>query len=713
MRLRQIVLLLVLGLSVMSRVTAQPAAKADAARLRALFFGRDSDTALMEGARAEVPLSNRSDLKAWYALNLARDGEGAKAISLAEEMTRKSSNDPWSWFALAGALNYARERPADALAAAERALKLLPKNPDMLWIRAQTLAADEKHREEAIAFVDRERGHVKNPAELLVTKAYALFRLSSGQQRDEGKIAAALATFEEARRLDPANLGAWYLPGSYLNNLRRSDEAYPLLKKALALAPRSTAVHDEYWRAINGSRELGADRKREEVEADVTAFLEAHGDRLSVLYAVSVISGTMKWDDRRKACEEKVLRLFADSSDAEWILVSRWRDLEETEAGRKSAEYRKMLADFIARPQHHLTGVLGEAYQSLFAILVADQSASGDDLYTVAQGALKYERNNPHITWVSIPIGLAERKVHVPDAERIAREGIDVLRKKIDSQREAYTSQGEYERAMGWYTSMGHDALGWVLFQEGRFGEAEKELLAAYDLYHDERRTLDHLGRFYLAQKDEAKAENYLVKGLAVQAQGTNPCETSLRSLYEKRRGSLDGFDAYLVALRDAERGKRRDRILGDRIANPGPVPAFDLKDLTGKRVSLDSLKGKVVVVNYWGIWCGWCVAELPEYQKLFEKYANDADVAILTIDNDQNPDDVSPWMSQKKYTFPVLLDDHYVEKTGITRFPTTWFLDQQGRKAFEKAGWSEKLLEEFGWRIEALKGGRGSEVPR
>ncbi len=128
-------------------------------------------------------------------------------------------------------------------------MTLRPGHADTLWIRAQTLANDSKRRGEAIAFVDRERGRAGNPAELLVSKGYALYMQSYGPRATKTKVTQALATFEEARTVEPTNLSAWYLPGTYLTGLRRGDEAYPLLKKALALSPGSTAVHQAYWSA--------------------------------------------------------------------------------------------------------------------------------------------------------------------------------------------------------------------------------------------------------------------------------------------------------------------------------------------------------------------------------------------------------------------------------------------------------------------------------
>ena len=54
--------------------------------------------------------------------------------------------------------------------------------------------------------------------------------------------------------------------------------------------------------------------------------------------------------------------------------------------------------------------------------------------------------------------------------------------------------------------------------------------------------------------------------------------------------------------------------------------------------------------------------------------------------------------------TVPVLVDDGYVGKGGIHGFPTTWFVDRGGHIVFTKLGSTEKLAEEFGWRVEALK---------
>jgi len=166
-------------------------------------------------------------------------------------------------------------------------------------------------------------------------------------------------------------------------------------------------------------------------------------------------------------------------------------------------------------------------------------------------------------------------------------------------------------------------------------------------------------------------------------------------------------FEVYLNAPEstEAEATDRKAEILSERIEDPERAPEFELEDLEGNTWTLDDYEGQIVIVNFWGIWCGWCVIEMPDLQTLHESLVDDPEVTIITINNDGKPDEVPPWMEEKKYGFPVLLDDGYVAaEAGISAFPTTWVLDRSGRIVFNKVGWSQELIEEFTWRIESLR---------
>ena len=689
--------------SVSAQTQAPPQASADAARTRTLFFQRDYEMALAEAAPKIASQPAGSELAAWHILANSRAGDEDAAVKAARLMVSNAPTSGWSWLALAGALYYRGEDVAEAAEAGAKAFQLMPDSPDAAWIHAQTLAGDEKRRQEAIAFID---GRRSRSAELVNVKGYVLYsQSSSGRTRDEAKLKAALDAFDEAHKIDPNNVNALYLPGTYLSGLRRADDAIPLLKQAVAIAPGSTAVHQAYWRALNGSQKLNAEQKVAEIQGDMTPFLQKHGSRAAVMYAASSMYGDLKNKDKQRELEEAVLAKFPGSMESEWIAAYRWREIQQQKDGNKTPEYRKILADFVARPTHHHTGLLGEAYRNLFFVLVEDKATTADTLRPILEGMVRCETTNVHIVHASALVSLADNKILLPEAEKLGRGSMDVLRKKVDSQRWAYETEGDYERGMNWMVSMGHDALGWVLFAEDKLDEAERQLLMSYEMNHESRVNLHHLGKFYEAKGDTSRAEHYYVAGLSVQAPGVNPCEAPLKELYAKKNpGNPGGFDKYIENIRDADRIKRNEKILAERVKSPEPAPAFNLKTLDGKRVSLDSLKGKIVAINFWGIWCGWCIQELPDYQKLYDKYKDDKDIVILTIDNDHNPDDVPPWMKQKGYTFPVLLDDGFVAKAGITAFPTTWFLDREGRRVFVKVGWSEKLLEEFSWRLEAIR---------
>src|ERR1051325_6358438 len=85
------------------------------------------------------------------------------------------------------------------------------------------------------------------------------------------------------------------------------------------------------------------------------------------------------------------------------------------------------------------------------------------------------------------------------------------------------------------------------------------------------------------------------------------------------------------------------------------PAPNLQVTSMNGKTVSLSSLKGKVVLLDFWATWCPPCRKGLPETQKLNEEYGSKGRV-VMAISNEKK-ETVQPFLQQNKYTFPAYLD--------------------------------------------------------
>ena len=684
----------------------QDSAEEAVARLRSLQQSRNHEAGFVEGKTLVERFPDDLPLRAWFIHHMAVDST-AGAVAAAEEMAASHETSPWSWFALAGALGaLGEERRDEALSASEKALQMLPGHADVINTRAEVLYGSSK--EDAIAFVDRYRTRVDNPARLLVVKGDALYHTSE-KGEDEERFGACLEAFEEARKADPGNANAAFRPAVYLASARRYDEADSLYRKAVQLAPTNLRVRRYFWRMVQSRKDRTLEEKIARIESDADLFLDARGRDAPSLLAVYNAWRSLEAEEKARSIADRILGSHGESPEAEWILVHRYRAVREAagddfEDPEQQAEYRSLLKSFIARPAHFNENLLGDAYRELFHSIREDSTVTAEEIRSVVRGMVQHEKSNPRVVFAQGAIALAERTPYHREAEQIARDGVAAVREKLESNRPHYDSEESFEKASNWMNGAMADALGWVLFQAGRLEEGERELLRAYELNPEDVGTLHHLGRLFEETADLGKAEEFYRMGVSVQSPRDNPNEQALESLYLKRHGSLTGYDEYLEALEEADRETRKQQVLSSRIEVPEPAIPFDLQTLEETRVSLASLKGRVVAINFWGIWCGWCVKEMPDFQKLYEHYEDDPEVAILTINNDRVPEAVPPWMNERGYDFPVLLDDGYVDEADVNAFPTTWFLNREGQIAFEKQGWTKELEEEFGWRIEALR---------
>jgi peroxiredoxin len=126
-------------------------------------------------------------------------------------------------------------------------------------------------------------------------------------------------------------------------------------------------------------------------------------------------------------------------------------------------------------------------------------------------------------------------------------------------------------------------------------------------------------------------------------------------------------------------------------LGNDGPpAPAFHLTTVDNRRVSLEALKGKVVLVNYWATWCGPCRIGMPGFQDVYQDY-RDQDFTILAISRDR-PRDISKveaYVDERGITFPVGMEDQELREAfgRFNSLPTSFLIDRKGRIRHEVTG--------------------------
>jgi peroxiredoxin len=91
----------------------------------------------------------------------------------------------------------------------------------------------------------------------------------------------------------------------------------------------------------------------------------------------------------------------------------------------------------------------------------------------------------------------------------------------------------------------------------------------------------------------------------------------------------------------------------------PGGAPDFALRDLGGRTVRLSDHRGQVVLINFWATWCVPCAAELPQLERLYQRYRDQGFVVLaISMDGPESSANVDPHARRYGLSFPVLLDE-------------------------------------------------------
>ena len=125
--------------------------------------------------------------------------------------------------------------------------------------------------------------------------------------------------------------------------------------------------------------------------------------------------------------------------------------------------------------------------------------------------------------------------------------------------------------------------------------------------------------------------------------------------------------------------------------AQPKEVGDFSAQALSGPKVSLSQLRGKVVILNFWATWCPPCRAEMPDLDALWKKDKDKA-FTIMGISVGEDERTVKDFIAKSGYGYPIFLDPsgELGSSFGARSIPTTYIFNKEGKAIAGKVGGAE-----------------------
>jgi thiol-disulfide isomerase/thioredoxin len=143
-----------------------------------------------------------------------------------------------------------------------------------------------------------------------------------------------------------------------------------------------------------------------------------------------------------------------------------------------------------------------------------------------------------------------------------------------------------------------------------------------------------------------------------------------------------------------------------EQAASPLPAKDITFRDSDSRTISLSSLKGKVVFINFWATWCPPCLAELPSINTLHKKLSNNPNIVFLIVDVDNRLSKSVPFIKNHGYKLPVFEAVTNIPSEMLSGLiPTTVVINKQGVMVFKHEGVADYSSDKFMGYLQKLAG--------
>lgn len=355
-------------------------------------------------------------------------------------------------------------------------------------------------------------------------------------------------------------------------------------------------------------------------------------------------------------------------------------------------------------------------YKSYMLSTLASELTAEGEIDKAQEYASKIsEKGKKASAYNSIAWKLVEENKNLDEAQEISKKSLTVL-DNIDPKKDKPETQAasQYAANLDYSKAMYQDTYATIMYKKGDLKEAIKyQEMASNSKMADADITEKYIQ--YLVEDEQYN----IAKEKAADFIAENKASEKLKEYYKEAytaSGDASGFEDELAMLE--EKGHKKAKSDIKKMMIDEDASNFALKDLDGNEVSLEELKGKTVVLDFWATWCGPCKMSFPGMQKAVVAHKDNPNVEFLFIDTweRQAPDvrmkEVTEFIADNEYDFHVLMDEkledsndfEVVDSYGVSGIPTKFVVGPDGRIKFKSVGWNgntDKLAEELAIMIQ------------